>query len=217
MSVHLLVYMATSSKHRLAQRDKVLLAARKCFVRHGFHATGMAEIARACRMSVGNIYHYFPHKNDIVRAITDEVRSRLFPVLRPLAEHDDPVEGLVGIMRMSLREICAGTNARLWMEILAEAPRDKVIRNICLAFDRDLQEALMALLQRAVQARQLAPDTDLEASSLWLVALLDGAIARWSAQPKLDLARFLDALAKGIRHSFRAGPARPRFSAPCAT
>lgn len=197
--------MATSPEHRLEQRDKVLLAARKCFVRHGFHASGMAEIAKACRMSVGNIYHYFPHKNDIVQAITDQIRSRLIPVLRPLADHGDPVEGLVGIMRLSLREICTGSNARLWMEILAEAPRNKVIRNTCLAFDRDFQGVLKGLLQRAVRARQLAPDTDLEASSLWLVALLDGAIARWSAQPKLNLTRFQDALAQSIRRCFRVG------------
>ncbi|HYG33540.1 MAG TPA: TetR/AcrR family transcriptional regulator [Clostridia bacterium] len=197
--------MATSPKHRLEQRDKVLLAARKCFIRHGFHATGMAEIAKACRMSVGNIYHYFPHKNAIVQAITDEIRSRMLPVLRPLADHADPVEGLIKIMLLSVREICTGSNARLWMEILAEVPRNKIIRNICLTFDRDLRDLLERLMQRAMRAGQLPPDIDLEATSLWLVALLDGAIARLSAQPDLDLTRTQDTLAQNMRRFFRTG------------
>lgn len=109
--------MAASHPHRLAQRDKVMLAARKCFIRHGFHATGMAEIAAACRMSAGNIYHYFPNKNAIVRAITDETRSRMVPALRPLAEHADPVEGLVEMMLFCVRWLGGDANARLWMEI----------------------------------------------------------------------------------------------------
>lgn len=190
--------MAASHPHRLAQRDKVMLAARKCFIRHGFHATGMAEIAAACRMSAGNIYHYFPNKNAIVRAITDETRSRMVPALRPLAEHADPVEGLVEMMLFCVRWLGGDANARLWMEILAEAPRNQRIRAICLAFDRDFRDILKRLLRRAVQAGQLTPDMDLDAASLWLVALLDGATARLAVQPDLDV-RTLDTLGAIIR------------------
>ncbi len=199
--------MAVSTQHRSEQRGKVLLAARKCFVRHGFHATGMAEIAKACGMSVGNIYHYFPHKNAIVQAITDEIRSRLAPVLQPLADHADPVEGLVQIMLLSVREISAGTNPRLWMEILAEVPRNKVIRDLCLAFDRDFQALLKHLMRRAMHAGQLAPDTDLDANCFWLGALLDGAIAGLCARPDLDRTRTQLALAQNLRRFFHAGRA----------
>lgn len=198
--------MAVTPKHRSEQRGKVLLAARKCFVRHGFHATGMAEIAKACRMSVGNIYHYFPHKNAIVQAITDEIRSRLSPVLRPLADHADPLEGLVQIMLLSVREIGANSNARLWMEILAEVPRNNVLRRICLSFDRDFHSLLKHLMRRAMNTGQLPPDTDLEASCFWLGALLDGAIAGLCAHPDLDFARTEETLEQNLRRFFhRAG------------
>lgn len=197
--------MVSRPQHRSEQRGKVLLAARKCFVRHGFHATGMAEIAKACRMSVGNIYHYFPHKNAIVQAITDEVRSRMLPAIRPLADCADPVEGLVQVMLLSVREICTDSNARLWMEILAEVPRNKVIRSICRTFDQDLSDVLEHLMRRAMQAGQLPPDTDVEASALWLMALLDGAISRLSAQPDLDLTRTQETFAQNLRRFFRMG------------
>lgn len=195
--------MATSPKHRLKQHDKVLMAARKCFIRHGFHSTGMAEIAKACRMSVGNIYHYFPEKNAIMQAITDSIRASLLPKLQPLANHGNPVEDLIAVMLLSFRDIRSDSNARLWMEISAEAPRNKFIRDIWLLFDRDLRDLLEHLMQRAVKVGQLPADTDLKASSLWLVALLDGAIARLSVQPDLDLASTQNTLAQNLRRCLR--------------
>lgn len=195
--------MAIEPEHRVQQTDRVLMAARKCFIQHGFHASGMAEIAKACRMSAGNIYHYFPHKDAIVQAITDEIHSRLLRTLRLLADHQDPVDGLIGIMGLSLQEICSDSNARLWMEIAAEAPRNKVIRNIWMRFDMDLRQLLERLLSRAVQAGQLPPDTDVEATSLWLVALLDGAITRLSVQPDFDLGCTQATLTRNIRRFIR--------------
>ncbi len=192
--------MAFTIQHRLEQRDKVLHAARTCFIQHGFHATGMAEIAKACGMSVGNIYHYFPNKNAIVQAITDETRSRMAPVLRPLEHHSNPVEGRIQVILVGLRDLVRDSNARLWMEIQAEAPRNQPIREICLAFDRDLRNLLLRLMERAVHAGQLSPAVNLEATSIWLVALLDGAIARLSVEPDLDLPGMLEVLTDNLRH-----------------
>ncbi|HOW68071.1 MAG TPA: TetR/AcrR family transcriptional regulator [Verrucomicrobiota bacterium] len=211
--------MGTTAKHRMQQHQKVIDAARKCFVRHGFHATGMAEIAKACRMSVGNIYHYFPHKNAIVQAITDEVRSRLFPALKDLASHADPLPGLVEVMLHSLQEIGTNSNARLWMEISAEASRNPVIRKTCLAFDRDFRKILESLLKRALAAGQLPAGTDSEWTALWLVALLDGATARLSMEPDLDVSRLQDRMVQTLRDFFRIKPVRcilsPTRVVPC--
>ncbi|HHY86328.1 MAG TPA: hypothetical protein GYA07_12485, partial [Verrucomicrobia bacterium] len=56
-------------------------------------------------------------------------------------------------------------------------------------------------------ARRLRADTDLGATSLWLVALLDGAIARLSVEPDLDLTRTQQTLAGTIRRCFKANGA----------
>ena len=198
--------MSVSDQHRSAQRDKVLLAARKCFIRHGFHATGMAEISKACRMSVGNIYHYFPNKDAIVQAITDETRSRMLPVLRRLENHPKPVEGIIEIILFGVREFCRAADARLWIEIAAEAPRNRVIREVHLRFDREIRDVLKGLIQRAIQGGQVSRRMDLEAVSLWLVALLDGAIARVSLEPGVDIARTLETLACNMRRSLCLQP-----------
>ncbi len=49
-----------------AQRDRILCAALKCFIEHGFHAASMANIAETAQMSAGLMYRYFDNKNAIV-------------------------------------------------------------------------------------------------------------------------------------------------------
>lgn len=199
MSVHSGYQVAANHKHRSAQRDRVLLAARRCFIRRGFHATGMDEISKACRMSVGNLYRYFPNKKAIVQAISDETRARIIPVLRRLENHQNPVDGVIDIILLGIRELCQGADARLWMEISAEAPRNRSIHGIYRRFDQEIRAVLTRLLERARTAGQLSRETDFEAVCVWLIALLDGAIARVSMDPAVDLKRILDTLARSMR------------------
>ena len=46
-----------SSSRADAQRDRILCAALKCFIEHGFHAASMASIADTAQMSAGLMYH----------------------------------------------------------------------------------------------------------------------------------------------------------------
>lgn len=54
-----------------AQKDRILTAAEKAFIEHGFHAAGMALIAAEAEMSPGLIYRYYPGKHDIILAIIE--------------------------------------------------------------------------------------------------------------------------------------------------
>ena len=51
------------------QRGRILDAAQKCFIEHGFHAASMASIADTAGMSAGLIYRYFENKSAIILAI----------------------------------------------------------------------------------------------------------------------------------------------------
>src|SRR3546814_19480203 len=56
----------------LAQRERILCAAQKCFVEHGFHAASMASIAETAEMSAGLLYRSFQKDNAIILP-TDEL------------------------------------------------------------------------------------------------------------------------------------------------
>jgi len=190
------------AKH-IDRRDAILAAARHCFVQHGFHATGMAEICIEAGMSPGNLYRYFDNKAAIIQAIADETRTRLVPVFERLRNHPDPLEGIVQIIVHSVKEFCLGPDGRLWMEILAEAARNLEVRKLCIAFDQHVRSCLKDLLERLAASNQSFSDLDVEATSVWLIALLDGAIARFSMEPGSDLVRMLETLAASIRRWLR--------------
>ena len=52
-----------------ARRDHIAAAAERAFVRHGFHAATMQQVAEEAGMSAGNLYRYFPSKEALVEGI----------------------------------------------------------------------------------------------------------------------------------------------------
>ncbi len=75
-------------------RDKILRAAERLFSRHGFHGTGLREIADAAGVSLGNIYNHFPTKEAIFESLLAELEKQYLdpstPLVRALVELDFP-------------------------------------------------------------------------------------------------------------------------------
>ena len=53
-------------------QEAILEAARLLFLRQGYHATGMREIAHDAGISLGAVYNHFISKEEILREILDE-------------------------------------------------------------------------------------------------------------------------------------------------
>ena len=67
----------TIAKDYDAKRDKILSAAAGVFARRGVAGASMAEVAKACGISKGNIYHYYDSKLAILFVILDSYLCRL--------------------------------------------------------------------------------------------------------------------------------------------
>ena len=76
----------------------ILEAASHLFVRHGFHATSMREVAAEAGVSVAGIYHHYPSKQHLLVALMDitmtEIRWRL------LAAREEGSSGAEGFALM---------------------------------------------------------------------------------------------------------------------
>ncbi len=91
-------------------RRQVLDAALHLFAHHGFRATTVREIAERAGLSTGNVYHHFPDKESLFRALLDEywiiTDSARFPftkVLRGADTFPDNLEQLGYAARDSVR------------------------------------------------------------------------------------------------------------------
>jgi AcrR family transcriptional regulator len=92
-------------------RRAVLDAALYLFSHQGYRATTMREIADRADVSTGNVYHHFPDKDAIFRALIDEylalVDTERFPYTRVLhhsAPFPDNIEQLGYAARDSVRQ-----------------------------------------------------------------------------------------------------------------
>lgn len=143
------------------RRDQIVAAARACVVRHGFHAASMGQIAAEARMSVGQIYRYFPNKEAIVHAIVERI------VARRLEWMMNPDKQLDFASRFAHRHhlthhvpdqagspVAAGHVASederservLLLEITAEATRNPGVAEIVRAADRRLHARAVELV-----------------------------------------------------------------------
>ena len=130
------------------RRDEIVEAARICVVRHGFNAASMAEIAEMARMSVGQIYRYFPNKEAIVHAIVEQIVERRLEWLASDANADD----LPGTLSRALlfghptenRDVSV-----LMLEIGAEATRNPAVAAIVLDAHRRVRVQAVAMFRKA--------------------------------------------------------------------
>ena len=53
------------------RKETIEDAARELFIRQGFHATSMRDIAKGAEVSLGNLYNYYPTKEAIFESLID--------------------------------------------------------------------------------------------------------------------------------------------------
>jgi len=95
-------------------RRAVLDAALHLFSHQGYRATTVRDIADRAGVSTGNVYHHFPDKETVFRALIDEylevTDTQRFPFMRALhntARFPDNIEELGFAARASVRQFRA--------------------------------------------------------------------------------------------------------------
>jgi AcrR family transcriptional regulator len=74
-----------SQQHRDARRDQILSAARRCFLRDGFHATSMQDLFAEAGLSAGAVYQYFASKDEVILAIAEDNIREVLAMIHQVA------------------------------------------------------------------------------------------------------------------------------------
>ena len=90
----------TGPRSRMAERSDetrgaLIAAARSLFATRGFAGVGTEEIVRAARMTRGALYHHFESKEDLFRAVYEDVERELVErIAADAMSADDPLQAL---------------------------------------------------------------------------------------------------------------------------
>lgn len=66
---------------RAARREELLAAARRVFAQQGFRGTTIADIAEEAGIALGTIYLYFPSKEDVFAALSEQFAEMIIVAL----------------------------------------------------------------------------------------------------------------------------------------
>ena len=175
-------------------RERILLAAARCFSASGFHSTSMQQICASAQMSPGGVYRYFSSKDDIIAAIADHVRQRNNEYFGRMAAEGANLQTFCDVGFACLNDQMNGPEGGLFCEVVAEAQRNPQIRVPFENSYKESREMLRAVLARLQSQSQIEPSLDIDAVASMLMAIGDGLLMRSRLDPEMNFAALWPAL-----------------------
>ncbi|HWX96582.1 MAG TPA: TetR/AcrR family transcriptional regulator [Solirubrobacteraceae bacterium] len=175
----------TREQSKANTRERLLLAARRVFARHGFHGASVEEIASEAGFSTGALYSNFDGKEDLFLVLME----------REIDEHAREIADAVRA-RASVSERATG-GARQWMTMIEREPevlllfmefwaygvRDADVRPKVAARFAQVRELITMLIADGVREFDLELDIPAEHLAVAIDALADGIARQKLADP----------------------------------
>lgn len=126
-----------------ARRECIISAARVLIAQHGFHGTGMAQIARSSGVLVGQIYRDFASKEDLIAAIVERDVANFMhdPELRGDTLVDEAEQLNRWVRRFIGRKIDKETRG-IFADILSESTRNAKISAIIVSAHNRMRDCI---------------------------------------------------------------------------
>ncbi|MDQ6950946.1 MAG: TetR/AcrR family transcriptional regulator [Mariprofundales bacterium] len=183
--------------------DFILNAARKRFSDYGPCKTTMAEIAKDCDMSVGNLYRHFENKSAMMIACLEQQLQEKLDAGITVTVHHDGLDALRAFLqtRLKIGHAQFADTRHLFDLFIAIESRH---RDLLLAYEEKVIVAIANILQKGVQQGQFScGDTmqtayDIHQATLRYnnpINLQNNSLERLS----IDLDRLLDLLYSGLQ------------------
>ena len=101
-----------SAQYRDERRAHILAAARRCFVRDGFHQTSMQDLVREAGMSSGAVYRYFASKDAMIVAIAEENLDQIVAIVQESVQHGADLGGALAGTGLRVVEVRTSRTAQ---------------------------------------------------------------------------------------------------------
>jgi AcrR family transcriptional regulator len=185
-----------------ARRQHLLDTARNLFMERGFHQTGMAQIAAASGIAVGQIYRDFANKEAIISAICETEMTAWLDEerLNAAVAAGDRAAIRAWIERITFDEP-EPEDRRLMCELLAEIARNTALARMNMKCDLRLRTSLGSALA------SLAPRSTIQARSTMMDFIITaswGMVALHELSPLSDHGALRDMLGVQLRRELDA-------------
>ena len=152
-------------------RERVLRAATSSFLMHGYRSS-VDAIAREAGVAKQTVYHHFPSKDELFKAVARDLAKRVLVELE--AEPQDVRAGLLRFARAYRKRVLGAQGIATFRALVPEVPRFPALARAMYAGSAGvLVERLAAYLAKAMDAGRLRRD-DPEFAAEVLLGMLVG-------------------------------------------
>jgi TetR/AcrR family transcriptional regulator, transcriptional repressor of aconitase len=166
-------------QYRDARRDQILAAARRCFLRDGFHATSMQDLFAEAGLSAGAVYGYFASKDDVIVAIAEENVRVFVAMIRDVASAEPGrsmgtvlADILTMVRARDAEDGLAGLAVLTWSESL----RNPLLASRFADLFAEIREDLTEIARKNQKAGNLPREVSAEALAGAFLSVVPGFI-----------------------------------------
>ena len=146
------------------RRREIIDAARRCFLRRGFHQATTDEICREAAITPGGLYHYFRSKKDVIKAVVQDSADQAVAEVTSIAQMSpgprSALQRLGALLAQTVQSPEFLDNARLDVEIWSESLRSEDLSKILAAGRAALHDALAEIIHDAVRTGEYNDTVD---------------------------------------------------------
>jgi AcrR family transcriptional regulator len=194
-----------SQEHLEARRQQILDAARRCFIRKGFHGTSMQDVLREADLSAGAVYRYFRSKEEIIVTIATDAVAELGAAVEGAfdAEVPPPLEDVLDGFFATLERLDATQDlTKLAIQVWEEALHSPLVAERFGEATGGLLASFTHLMETYQARGLLTPDVPAQQVAMAVASFLAGFIVRRAIHRDVDAAMF----GKGVRALLAISP-----------
>jgi AcrR family transcriptional regulator len=156
--------------------EKILSAARKCYLENSISSTGMKEVSQAAKVSRSTLYRYFPSKDDVLVAVVKrEMEAVNILISKKLQRYDQPADVIVEGLIMALTALPKRPLLKAVFASDEDSKARRIIWNsdIIIEFGEQLLEhVIQPALELGILQNQIKPEIMVEWVYRVLLSLL---------------------------------------------
>ncbi|MFF5030248.1 TetR/AcrR family transcriptional regulator [Streptomyces collinus] len=186
-----------TQQHMDARREQILGAARRCFLRDGFHSTSMQDLFAESGLSAGAVYRYFTSKDEMILAIAEENMRDVLDIT--LAVATDGQGQSMGAVMAELLDVIRVKSAEEDVAALAVLVWGEAMRDRSLAGKLDqligrIRANLVTLVREQQKRGALPANVTAEAIASTMLSVLPGYILQVALLDPAAVAEVPDAV-----------------------
>ncbi|SDN52289.1 transcriptional regulator, TetR family [Fictibacillus solisalsi] len=115
---------------RSKAKEKIQLAAMELFIKQGYHATSIDNVAKHAGISKGLLYNYFKGKEDLLATMVETRMGELIQVMEEAVAIETPVNQIRHIIEEAINNVCEHPEVyRFYLHLQTQPESDQILSN----------------------------------------------------------------------------------------